>query len=97
MSDLTLEHLNVALHSCGGHGFLEQSGFAYYFRCSSAYPTMEGDNTVLYQQTARYLLKCDQNNEKIRDGTNVEYLKDKEAILGEAIKADLPPEEILSP
>ena len=89
ISDLTLDHLNVALHSCGGHGFLEQSGFAYYYRCSSAYPTMEGDNTVLYQQTARYLLKCDQNNDKIRKGTNVEYLKQKEAILGEEVKNDL--------
>ena len=62
ISDLTLEHINTALHSCGGHGFLEQSGFAFMFRATSAYSTMEGDNTVLYQQTARYLLKCDQNN-----------------------------------
>lgn len=78
MSDLTLEHINLALHACGGHGFLKQSGMPTYWIQASAYPTMEGDNSVLYQQTARYLIKCYQDPDSIRKGTHVSYLSKKD-------------------
>ncbi|CAF2817046.1 unnamed protein product [Rotaria sp. Silwood2] len=57
--------------ACGGHGFLVASGIKNNNNMLDAACTYEGDNAVLLQQTARYLLKviqlADDNNE-----TNIE-------------------------
>jgi hypothetical protein len=40
--------------SCGGHGYLISSGVAENMVASLALVTIEGENTVLYLQTARF-------------------------------------------
>ncbi|KAJ7146884.1 acyl-CoA dehydrogenase/oxidase [Mycena epipterygia] len=42
---------------CGGHGYLAMSGFAYLVATATAMATLEGENYVMYQQTARFLIK----------------------------------------
>ncbi|KAF8523695.1 acyl-CoA dehydrogenase/oxidase C-terminal [Hysterangium stoloniferum] len=43
---------------CGGHGYSALSGFPEIVTTVSSIPTLEGENYVMYQQTARYLMKC---------------------------------------
>lgn len=43
--------------ACGGHGFLVSSGLPELLGAYLAYPTVEGDNHMLPQQTVRVLLK----------------------------------------
>lgn len=54
-SDVTVRLLEICRQSCGGHGYLLSGGIGLL--CSSALPlvTVEGENSVLYQQTARYV------------------------------------------
>ncbi len=40
--------------ACGGHGFLVGSGLVGLKNSIDAGCSVEGDNTVLFQQTARY-------------------------------------------
>jgi len=56
-SDITTEHTEILRRSLGGHGFMMQSGLAPLSISSLPLCTVEGENTVLYQQTARYLMK----------------------------------------
>ena len=43
--------------SIGGAGFSGWSGLPYLIEDFSAIPTLEGDNTVMAQESAKYLLK----------------------------------------
>ena len=43
--------------SCGGHGYSHASGFPSMYVNNTPNCTYEGENTVLYLQTARFLLK----------------------------------------
>lgn len=43
--------------ACGGHGFSAYSGMVGRLKVFYAYPTFEGENTVMLLQTARYLTK----------------------------------------
>ncbi|KAF0492560.1 peroxisomal acyl-coenzyme A oxidase 1 [Gigaspora margarita] len=56
-TDLVLEAIENARQSCGGHGYSQLSGIpnvlTYYAHLVSA----EGENTIMYLQTGRYLLK----------------------------------------
>ncbi|XP_059615512.1 probable peroxisomal acyl-coenzyme A oxidase 1 [Phlebotomus argentipes] len=47
--------------ACGGHGYLESSGFPMLFGLVTAAYTYEGENTVLLLQTARFLMKAAKN------------------------------------
>lgn len=42
---------------CGGFGFSDMSGFTAIVTTMASLPTLEGENHVMYQQTARYLVK----------------------------------------
>lgn len=66
--------LEVCRRACGGHGFSHYSGLPTLINEYSANVTLEGENTVLYLQVARYLLK------------NFKYLKTKKKQLGESVK-----------
>ena len=44
--------------ACGGHGFMNSSGFPATYGFAAAAATYEGENTVMLLQTARYLLKA---------------------------------------
>jgi acyl-CoA oxidase len=63
--------------SCGGHGYLNSSGFNDIYGSVTAAQTYEGENTVLFLQTARYLMKAWKqalNGEQLTP--TVAYLKD---------------------
>ena len=53
----TLEGLEQLRSACGGHGYLLYSGLPGIMTEYSPMATYEGENTILYLQTARYLLK----------------------------------------
>lgn len=44
--------------ACGGHGYLNSAGFNNIYGTTSAAQHYEGENTVLFLQTARFLLKA---------------------------------------
>lgn len=44
--------------ACGGHGYLNSAGFTDIYGMVTAAQTYEGENTVLFLQTARYLMKA---------------------------------------
>ncbi len=58
--DLLLKFSQSNRLCCGGHGYSASSGLPQIIQEADAGCTYEGDNIVLYLQTARYLLKCAQ-------------------------------------
>ena len=54
MSYLGVDEMRQA---CGGAGFLTASGIASLWEDVAPYSTYEGVNVIMYQQSARYLLK----------------------------------------
>jgi acyl-CoA oxidase len=50
--------VEVCRLACGGHGYLNSSGFNDIFKMATAAQTYEGENTVLLLQTARFLIKA---------------------------------------
>ncbi|XP_055606296.1 probable peroxisomal acyl-coenzyme A oxidase 1 [Uranotaenia lowii] len=73
----TATGIEVCRLACGGHGYLSCSNFLTFYGVATASSTYEGENTVLYLQTARYLVKvwnqaC--GNKKLMP--SVQYLAD---------------------
>lgn len=63
--------------SCGGHGYMDASNLPATYGLVTASCTYEGENTVLFLQTARYLLKVWRQAMKgNRIPQTVEYLYD---------------------
>uniref|UniRef100_A0A383WBN6 Acyl-coenzyme A oxidase n=2 Tax=Tetradesmus obliquus TaxID=3088 RepID=A0A383WBN6_TETOB len=54
----TADGIEAARRCCGGHGYSALSGLPRLFASYVQNVTWEGDNNVLYLQTARYLLKA---------------------------------------
>ena len=52
------ESVEICRRACGGHGYLSSSGFHDIYGMVTAAQTYEGENTVLFLQTARYLIKA---------------------------------------
>uniref|UniRef100_A0A452VFE0 Acyl-coenzyme A oxidase n=1 Tax=Ursus maritimus TaxID=29073 RepID=A0A452VFE0_URSMA len=57
VSDLCLQGTELCRQACGGHGYSKLSGLPSLVTKVTASCTYEGDNTVLYLQTARFLVK----------------------------------------
>ncbi|CAK5277860.1 unnamed protein product [Mycena citricolor] len=57
----------------GGHGYLSFSGFGLLVPAATVIATIEGDTYVMYQQAARYLIKCVTTTRATWD-PNVAYL-----------------------
>ncbi|XP_048244379.1 peroxisomal acyl-coenzyme A oxidase 1-like [Haliotis rufescens] len=57
LSEETCVFLETQRRSMGGHGYMLMAGGGAYLLAAKTLPTVEGENTVLYQQTARYLMK----------------------------------------
>ncbi len=53
-TDLAAEGVEICRRSCGGHGYLRASALPVLLDGIVAAVTYEGENTVLYLQTARY-------------------------------------------
>ncbi|XP_070533525.1 peroxisomal acyl-coenzyme A oxidase 1-like [Ptychodera flava] len=57
-ADACNKGVETCRHACGGHGFLQASRLPYLYGLATALVIVEGENTVLYLQVARYLMKC---------------------------------------
>lgn len=71
-----VEGLEMCRRACGGHGYSNFSGIGPWFADYLPTATWEGDNYMLTQQVARYLLKSARSVLKGNDPTN-----DTQAIL----------------
>lgn len=56
-TDLTANGIETCRRACGGHGFGGGSGLIQLNADYLSKPTVEGDNWMITQQTARYLIK----------------------------------------
>ncbi|KAJ2450251.1 hypothetical protein EV183_004410 [Coemansia sp. RSA 2336] len=77
-SDRAIHGIDTCRHACGGHGFSQFSGLNEFF--GNQYPNIiwEGDNYVLSQQTARFLLKQVQQmraGKQLADNQTARYLQ----------------------
>ncbi|GBC06010.1 hypothetical protein RclHR1_06560001 [Rhizophagus clarus] len=54
---MAVESIEDCRRACGGHGYSSFSGFVKFYQDYLPNTTWEGDNYVLTQQTARYLMK----------------------------------------
>lgn len=57
-TDETVKSVQTLRLACGGHGYLNSSGFNDIYGSTTAAQAYEGENTVLYLQTARFLIKA---------------------------------------
>ncbi|EGR29306.1 hypothetical protein IMG5_158840 [Ichthyophthirius multifiliis] len=78
----TLFGMEKIRQSCGGHGFSTYSGMVERLKVYYPYSTFEGENTIMLLQTARFLIKVAQNQQKITP--QCEYLQNYEEFLGNA-------------
>nr|GMC91301.1 acyl-coenzyme A oxidase 2, peroxisomal [Ipomoea batatas]GME21102.1 acyl-coenzyme A oxidase 2, peroxisomal [Ipomoea batatas] len=67
VTSYTAKSLNTCRESCGGHGYAAVNRFGDLRNDHDIFQTFEGDNTVLLQQVAGFLLK--QYREKFKGGT----------------------------
>lgn len=56
-SEIAYNGMEICRKACGGHGFSHYSGFPSLISDYAAHLTHEGENTVLYLQVAKYLMK----------------------------------------
>eukprot|EP00742_Colponemidia_sp_Colp-10_P006324 GILJ01006778.1.p1 GENE.GILJ01006778.1~~GILJ01006778.1.p1 ORF type:complete len:707 (+),score=95.89 GILJ01006778.1:27-2123(+) len=71
------EGIETCRLACGGHGYSLASGLPGLFADYAPNPTFEGDNTVLLQQTARFIIKRVLGLRKIKKGDKKGDKKDK--------------------
>ncbi len=69
-SSTAAEGLEVCRRACGGHGYSSFSGIGSYYADYLPTATWEGDNYMLTQQVARYLLKAARTVLKGNEPTN---------------------------
>ncbi|KAJ1998272.1 hypothetical protein H4R26_005519, partial [Coemansia thaxteri] len=77
-SDVAVAGIDTCRHVCGGHGFSQFSGLNEFY--ANAYPNIiwEGDNYVLSQQTARFLLthvRALRQGKPVEDSQTTGYLR----------------------
>ena len=85
-SDAAAAGIEDCRRSCGGHGYLVASGFPDLLNTYLQNPTVEGDNYVLPQQTAKVLLRL---LEDIEGGEPMDQWRDADAAyLVDAVLAD---------
>ena len=56
-SEMTYNGIDELRQSCGGAGFLDASGILSIWYEIAPFPTFEGVNVVMIQQSSRYLFK----------------------------------------
>ncbi|OQR79175.1 peroxisomal acyl-coenzyme A oxidase 1-like [Tropilaelaps mercedesae] len=75
-SDMAAKGIEVCRLACGGHGYLLVSGLPRLYATTVAACTYEGENTVLYLQTSRFLLKCLTKQHKLGNSSQLRFLLD---------------------
>lgn len=63
-TQIAYDGIDYLRQCCGGAGFSSWSGFTQLIGDYSPQPTFEGDNTVMTQQSARYIMKTMKNIHK---------------------------------
>eukprot|EP01129_Flabellula_baltica_P013645 TRINITY_DN6379_c0_g1_i1.p1 TRINITY_DN6379_c0_g1~~TRINITY_DN6379_c0_g1_i1.p1 ORF type:complete len:687 (+),score=125.36 TRINITY_DN6379_c0_g1_i1:17-2077(+) len=79
---LCAEAIQYARKACGGHGYSDYSGLPFLDTTFTHMETAEGENWIMTQQTARYLLKAFQKSmkgEQLRG--HLSFLNDLSSIL----------------
>lgn len=56
-SEIASDSVEIARRACGGHGYLASSGLSNLYVDLLPVVTVEGENTILYLQVARYFIK----------------------------------------
>eukprot|EP00698_Gefionella_okellyi_P004148 TRINITY_DN13873_c0_g1_i1.p1 TRINITY_DN13873_c0_g1~~TRINITY_DN13873_c0_g1_i1.p1 ORF type:complete len:679 (+),score=159.60 TRINITY_DN13873_c0_g1_i1:50-2038(+) len=80
----TADGIETCRKCCGGHGYLNSSGLPELFTRYVPACTYEGDNVVLLQQTARFLLKALADARASKPlSPSVQYLSNIASIKGE--------------
>ncbi|KAG8190495.1 hypothetical protein JTE90_006669 [Oedothorax gibbosus] len=69
--------IEVCRRACGGHGYLCISGIHRLYATTVAACTYEGENTVLYLQTARYLSKVLKGQQPVPKNSLFGYLLER--------------------
>ncbi|GAB0096931.1 Acyl-coenzyme A oxidase [Sergentomyia squamirostris] len=72
MTKESVAGIEVCRLACGGHGYLQCSGFPQIYGTTTAAETYEGEHVILLLQTARYLMKAVKNPNL---SASVAYLK----------------------
>lgn len=73
----TLQHLKTIRELCGAQGFIRTSYLPELIDLTSPYVTLEGDNYVMYQQTAKIIVKAVADVARGKKATgHLEYLND---------------------
>jgi acyl-CoA oxidase len=74
-SEIASNGIEVCRLSCGGHGYSHASGLPILYANFTGAQTYEGENTVMYLQSARYLMKLfSQRKTSSQLPLNVQYL-----------------------
>ena len=75
--------------SCGGHGFSHYSGLVSLHQDAAANCTLEGENTVMFLQVAKYMMKIlNRLNKKQSIPEDFEYLHSATQLLSEKCHAE---------
>lgn len=92
-SDVVMRGIEICRLACGGHGYSHHSGLPSILMEYSPNITHEGENTVMYLQVSRYILKCFDNSvvkkkeplqKSVRYLESYEYLTTKKCSVTEA-------------
>ncbi|OWF50076.1 peroxisomal acyl-coenzyme A oxidase 1-like [Mizuhopecten yessoensis] len=57
-TSVAADGVEICRLACGGHGYSHASGLPWMYTKATVECTYEGENTVMFLQTARYLVKC---------------------------------------
>ncbi|CAL4111558.1 unnamed protein product, partial [Meganyctiphanes norvegica] len=75
----SLRGIDILRLGCGGHGFSDSTNLPRIYCTTAAACTYEGENTVLWLQVARYLIKCFRESQRGgRLQKSVSYLEYKQ-------------------
>lgn len=82
--------MEICRKACGGHGFSQYSGFPSLIFEYAPNITQEGENTVLYLQVARHLMKGYKgmlvNNKKVKG--SIKYIENYNKLLHQKCNVD---------
>ncbi|XP_065568107.1 acyl-coenzyme A oxidase 1-like isoform X10 [Artemia franciscana] len=79
------QFVEVLRQSCGGHGYMSNSNFPRIYSQVQAAYTYEGENTVLWLQVARHLIKSYKNGGNYTSS----YLSEKEIIRSQKLSGNI--------